>query len=71
MTSSNILNRAFYEYKNMNKPLVLEQIEIMRRILEGGGRDASLSKRDGGYVDYFQHSLDELERLKTYVNKKN
>jgi hypothetical protein len=47
---------------------LMEQMDILRRILERGRRDSSLGARNGrGATDSFQHALDELTRLRAML----
>lgn len=48
----------------MIEPEIAERIEILRRIAERGLKHAhSFEDPDSGFVDLFQHLLDELKRL--------
>lgn len=55
---------------NIGYDVILEQLEILRRIAERGRKAAEYrtgragSEQDGRYVDIFVHLLDEIARTK-------
>jgi hypothetical protein len=54
----------FEKQQRPSNPVLAEQLEILRRIAERGKRLA-LQSHLSGFVDVFQHLLDELQRVRT------